>query len=312
MRILFMGTPEFAVYCLDEILKANLNVVGVVTSPDKPSGRGQRVHQSAVKKFAADKDLKTLQPKNLKSDSFQKELKELQPDISVVVAFRMLPKKVWDFPKLGTFNLHASLLPDYRGAAPINWAIVNGEKETGVTTFFLDEKIDTGNIILQTKLGIVRDDNAGSLHDKLMEAGAKLIVETLDRIGSGNVDTKPQTDVKDGKEAPKLNKENTKIDWNRQPEDIYNFVRGLNPYPVAWTFFENGEKTVRCKIQVVEIEKTEHDLSIGKLVKTKNELKVAAEHGFVLIETMQLPGKKKMPVKQLLNGLHLTKNARMC
>ncbi|HLS29752.1 MAG TPA: methionyl-tRNA formyltransferase, partial [Flavobacteriaceae bacterium] len=230
LRILFMGTPEFAVYILDEILKAEHTVVGVVTAPDRPAGRGQRVHSSAVKKFAEKKNLPIYQPSNLKSPEFQKELQDINPDIAVVVAFRMLPKMVWNFPAYGTFNLHASLLPDYRGAAPINWAIINGEEKTGVTTFFLDEKIDTGKIILQEEVKIESDDDAGSLHDKLMIKGADLVNQTLKLIAEKNIETQPQSSPAEGKTAPKLDSKNTRIDWSKTPEEINNLVRGLNPY----------------------------------------------------------------------------------
>lgn len=300
-----MGTPAFAVYILDEILKANHTVVGVVTAPDKKAGRGQRVHSSAVKKFAEKKGLPIYQPTNLKSADFQEDLKEINPDIAVVVAFRMLPKMVWDFPTHGTFNLHASLLPDYRGAAPINWAIINGEKETGVTTFFLDKKIDTGKIILQEVVKIEFDDDAGSLHDKLMIKGAELVNQTLGLIEEDKVKAQPQVSPQEGNTAPKLNSKNTRIDWSKSSEEINNLVRGLNPYPVAWTYFENGDKKMRCKIFAVRPEKVAHQYTIGQVFKTKNDLKVAVDDGFIYILEMQMPGKRKMSIQDIVNGLQL-------
>ncbi len=311
LRILFMGTPGFAVHILEEILKQNYNVVGVVTAPDKPAGRGQKVHASAVKKFALKQNLEIYQPSNLKSDDFQETLKQINPDVAVVVAFRMLPKKVWDFPKLGTFNLHASLLPDYRGAAPINWAIINGETKTGVTTFFLDEKIDTGKIILQEEVEIKTAETAGSLHDKLMQEGAKLVHKTLQLIAENKVEAKAQENDKIEKHAPKLNAENTKIDWTKKPEEIHNLVRGLNPYPVAWSYFQNGKKKMRCKFFSVQPENAVHNHAIGKIFKSKTALKVAVTSGYVSILEMQMPGKRKMPIKDILNGLNLEENSFM-
>lgn len=311
MRVLFMGTPEFAVHILDQIIKSGYQVVGVVTSPDKPAGRGQKIHTSAVKKYAQKQNLAIYQPTNLKSDEFQKDLQKINPDVSVVVAFRMLPKSVWNFPAYGTFNLHASLLPQYRGAAPINWAIINGDQETGVTTFFLDENIDTGHIIFQDKVAINAKDNAGTLHDKLMEKGADLVVSTLNAIQNDTVvvtQQKPQTDLKP---APKLNSANTKIDWNDSVRHIQNLVRGLNPYPVAYTYFMNGEDKMRCKIFEVEIEKLAHSYPIGKVIISKNDFKIAAADGFVKILEMQMPGKRKMEIKDILNGLQINADPKM-
>lgn len=311
LRIIFMGTPEFAVHILKHLLAKKYHIVGVVTAPDKPAGRGQKIHTSAVKRFALKEDLSIFQPTNLKSDEFQEDLKTINPDVSVVVAFRMLPEKVWNFPKFGTFNLHASLLPDYRGAAPINWAIINGETKTGVTTFFLDEKIDTGKIILQKDVAITAQDNVGSLHDKLMCKGAEVVDKTLQSIAEDQVEAKAQSKIKNPKPAPKLNKANTKIDWSAELLDIYNLIRGLNPYPVAWSIFKNGEKEMRCKIFSVATEENTHSQPIGKVTKTKTELKVAVKSGFILIKEMQMPGKKRTSIDQLLNGLHLKENASM-
>ena len=242
LRILFMGTPDFAVEGLAKIIEAGYNVVGVVTAPDKPAGRGRKLNQSAVKKFALTKDLPVLQPTNLKSDDFETQLKSLKPNLQVVVAFRMLPTKVWKFPAYGTFNLHASILPEYRGAAPINWAVINGEKTTGVTTFFIDDKIDTGNIIQSKEIEIEATENVGSVHDRLMKLGGELIVDTLKLIEIGEVRTIPQNKEEDPKPAPKLTRENTKIDWSKDTITIYNLIRGLNPYPAAWCYFQNDEK----------------------------------------------------------------------
>ncbi|MDR6301054.1 methionyl-tRNA formyltransferase [Mesonia maritima] len=311
LRILFMGTPEFAVHILAEILKEKFNVVGVVTAPDKPAGRGRKVHQSAVKKYALEKNIEVLQPTNLKAEEFQEDLNRLNPNIQVVVAFRMLPKKVWNFPKYGTFNLHASLLPQYRGAAPINWAIINGEKITGVSTFFIDEKIDTGEMIFQEQIPIEKEDNAGTLHDKLMNLGGKLVCKTLKQIAEDSITTIPQEDHKELKTAYKLNKENTRIDWQKSGEEIYNHIRGLSPYPVAWTILENGNDSLNCKIHKAHFSEEKHSLANGELTEEDKTLKVAVQNGFIILEEIQLPGKRKMDVKSLLNGFQLQENAKM-
>lgn len=311
LRIVFMGTPEFAVSILDHLIQKDYQVIATVTAPDKPAGRGRKLHSSALKRYAVKNQLPVLQPKNLKDDKFQAELRRLNPDIAVVVAFRMLPKKVWALPKQGAFNLHASLLPDYRGAAPINWSIINGETHTGVTTFFLDENIDTGKIIKQQKVAIDMEDNAGDLHDKLMVQGAELVENTLDLIAKEEVQPISQAVVREPKEAPKLTKTNTQIDWYQELNTIYNLIRGLNPYPAAWTTLLNGQKTLRCKIYETERKPTAHHHPVGKLIKTKENLQVAVKNGFLIILKMQLEGKKKMPVKELLNGLNLKENAKM-
>ena len=239
LRIVFMGTPEFAVGILDTIIKNNYEVVGVITAADKPAGRGQKLKYSAVKEYALANNLTLLQPLNLKDADFLSELKALNANLQIVVAFRMLPKVVWEMPSLGTFNLHASLLPNYRGAAPINWAIINGETKTGVTTFFIDDKIDTGAMILSSETPIDETENAGHLHDRLMELGSKTVIDTLKMIEKGNVSTIIQKDTADIKTAYKLNKENCKIDWTKSAEEINNLIRGLSPYPAAWCFFED-------------------------------------------------------------------------
>ncbi|HCV82842.1 MAG TPA: methionyl-tRNA formyltransferase [Zunongwangia profunda] len=305
-----MGTPDFAVEGLAKIIEAGYNVVGVVTAPDKPAGRGRKLNQSAVKKFALTKDLPVLQPTNLKSDDFETQLKSLKPNLQVVVAFRMLPTKVWKFPAYGTFNLHASILPEYRGAAPINWAVINGEKTTGVTTFFIDDKIDTGNIIQSKEIEIEATENVGSVHDRLMKLGGELIVDTLKLIEIGEVRTIPQNKEEDPKPAPKLTRENTKIDWSKDTITIYNLIRGLNPYPAAWCYFQNDEK-LNVKIFDCEIALKDHKEKVGKLSVEKHQIKVATKDGYILINEIQLPGKRKMKVKDLLNGLTVENEAYM-
>ena len=242
LRIVFMGTPDFAVQTLKTILEHNYNVVGVITAPDRPAGRGRKLNESAVKTFAKEKGLHILQPTNLKSEDFLDELKELNANLQIIVAFRMLPKVVWDMPEYGTFNLHASLLPNYRGAAPINWAIINGETKTGVSTFFIDEKIDTGEMILQKEVEIDPKENAGSLHDKLMHVGSNLVIGTIKLIEQGNVKTTPQPEDAISKTAYKLNRDNCKINWQADLDHIYNQIRGLSPYPAAWCILENKDE----------------------------------------------------------------------
>ena len=310
LRILFMGTPDFAVEGLAKILEAGYNVVGVVSAPDRPAGRGRKLNQSAVKKFALTKGLPILQPTNLKSDEFEAQLKELNPNLQVVVAFRMLPEKVWKFSEYGTFNLHASILPEYRGAAPINWAVINGEKTTGATTFFIDEKIDTGNIIQSKKIEIDATENVGSVHDRLMKLGGELIVDTLKFIESGEVKTTPQNKEEDPKPAPKLTRENTKIDWTQSTSTIFNLIRGLNPYPAAWCFLQNGDK-MNVKVFDCEMILKEHSENPGKISIEDYQIKAATKDGYVLINEIQLPGKRKMKVKDLLNGLTLENDAYM-
>ena len=309
LRIVFMGTPDFAVGSLKHILEAGLDVVGVITAPDRPAGRGRKVQESAVKQFAVEHHLKVLQPTNLKDEGFLEELKGLEANLQVVVAFRMLPKEVWQMPEYGTFNLHASLLPQYRGAAPINWAIINGETETGVTTFFIDEKIDTGNIILQQKEKIMLEDNVGDLHDRLMETGAKLVVETCKLIGQGSVELKAQQESVDLKPAPKIHKETCEIDWNHSMKAIYDHIRGLSPYPGAWTTLVQGGKEEQIKIFATQMESGNHNYNVGTLVVDKKSIKVAVKNGFILLMELQLPGKRRMKVNEVLNGLKLEEEA---
>ncbi len=308
MKIVFMGTPDFATGVLRAILQSSHRVVGVITAPDKPSGRGRKLNSSSVKTFAIDQGLPVLQPKNLKDPIFLEELRALEADIQVVVAFRMLPKQVWQMPKLGTFNLHASLLPDYRGAAPINWAIINGETKSGVTTFFIDDKIDTGAIIDQTVMPIGPEETLGELHDRMMISGAKLVIETLDNIENKSYTLKEQ-DKENPKMAPKLNPENCKIDWNQSGVKIFNKVRGLNPYPAAWTTIQSENQEIKAKIYRVSFQPHHHDKSIGTLEQTKKELFVYCLDGKIKIESIKIAGKKLMDVQSLLNGFNFKANS---
>jgi len=310
LRIVFMGTPDFAVAILDALLKAKFNIVGVITAADKPAGRGRKLNESAVKKYALENKLHILQPTNLKNEEFIQDLEALNANLQIVVAFRMLPKVVWKMPKYGTFNLHASLLPDYRGAAPINWAIINGETKTGVTTFFIDEKIDTGNIILQEEVEIGETEIVGELHDKLMNLGSKLVIETVKQIELDKVKTIKQPEIEE-KAAPKLFNETCKINWNAPIHSIYNLIRGLNPYPTAWSTLINNNEEVKVKIYDVKKEFEKHQYKIGTILSTKNEIKVAVTKGFIKIENLQLSSKRKMDAKSLLNGFTFSENAFM-
>lgn len=311
LRIVFMGTPYFAVASLKSIIEANYNVVSVITAPDRPAGRGRKLQESPVKQYAQSKGLPVLQPTNLKNPEFLKELEALTPNVQVVVAFRMLPKVVWDLPKYGTFNLHASLLPQYRGAAPINWAIINNETRTGVSTFFLDEKIDTGAMILQGEIEIKSTETVGELHDRLMQIGAALVTETLQLIAKGNLTPTPQPANNQLKGAPKLDRENTKINWEHSLDQVYNLIRGLNPYPAAWSFLTNEKKEVKVKIFHCSKEANTHNLDPGTIKVEDKKLKVAVKGGFLIIEEIQLPGKRKMEVKSLLNGYHFSEDAKL-
>ena len=310
LRIVFMGTPDFAVAILDGLINAKFNVVGVITASDKPAGRGRKINESAVKKYAVENNLNLLQPTNLKSEEFITELKVLNANLQIVVAFRMLPKVVWKMPKYGTFNLHASLLPSYRGAAPINWAIINGETKTGVTTFFIDEKIDTGNIILQEEVLIGDDEIVGELHDKLMNVGSKLVIETVNQIKQNTVKTYKQPEIEE-KAAPKIFNETCKINWNAPINTIYNLIRGLNPYPAAWTTLVNNNEELKVKIYNIKKEIVSHQQIIGTIITSKDEIRVAVKNGFIKIESLQLAGKRKMDALSLLNGFTFSKNARV-
>ena len=306
-----MGTPDFAVTTLQALVENNYNVVGVITAPDKPAGRGRKLNESAVKQYAKSQDLHIMQPTNLKAESFTDELASLKANLHIVVAFRMLPKVVWQMPEYGTFNLHASLLPNYRGAAPINWAIINGETKTGVSTFFIDEKIDTGEMILQEEIIIEENENAGSLHDKLMCLGSNLVLKTVSLIAKGDVETTPQPENVEMKTAYKLNKDNCKIDFNDSLDNTYNKVRGLSPYPASWCVLQNGEEKLDIKIYAAEKEVEVHNLEIGKVITTKKEIKVSVKEGYLIIKEIKLPGKRKMDSKSLLNGYNFHSNAKM-
>lgn len=310
LKAVFMGTPDFAVGVLKAMVENDIKVVGVVTAPDRPAGRGRKLQASAVKEYALLQQLEVLQPTNLKNPQFLKHLESLEANVYVVVAFRMLPKVVWQMPEYGTFNLHASLLPQYRGAAPINWAIINQETKTGVTTFFIDEKIDTGSIIAQKQVFIADRETAGSLHDKLMKEGSFLVLETLKHIEKGEAHPRPQQALATLRDAPKLTSENTRIDWSKKGAEIDAFVRGLSPYPAAWTVLYNDSEELKAKIYAGRFEPGEHRENPGQISASKKRLQIACGDGYYMVEEMQLPGKKKMPVVSLLNGFSFAEKAR--
>ena len=302
-----MGTPDFAVEPLRRLVEAGKNIVAVVTMPDKPAGRGHKIQFSPVKEYALSVGLPILQPVNLKDPEFVEELRSYQADLQIVVAFRMLPEIVWNMPPLGTFNLHASLLPQYRGAAPINWAVINGETETGITTFFLQHEIDTGNIIMQEKIAIAPDDNAGIVHDRLMMLGADLVLKTVNQIESGNVASIPQPDG-ELKAAPKIFKDTCLINFNATAESVRNLVRGLAPYPAAWIeLTDPASNTTNMKIYEVSKELCTPSHPAGTLVcDGKKILKVAVQDGYIHLDQVQLAGKKRMPAADLMRGTDLT------
>lgn len=299
MRIIFLGTPDFAVAALEALVKDGKNVVAVITAPDRPAGRGMNLQQSAVKKYALEHHIPVLQPEKLKSQDFISELASYKADVQVVVAFRMLPEVVWNMPPLGTINIHASLLPNYRGAAPINWAIINGEKESGVTTFKLKHEIDTGNILLQRKVVIGEDENAGVLHDRLMKVGAELIIETLNQLEAGTLIEQEQISTSESKHAPKLFTETCEIHWHKTVVEIYNLIRGLSPYPAAFTKLD-GKK---CKLfETTKIIKS-HSYKPGTLFTDhKKYIRIASLDGFIEVLSLQQEGKKRMPVADFLRG----------
>jgi methionyl-tRNA formyltransferase len=312
LRIVFMGTPGFAVGVLKKLVAEGKNIVGVITSPDKPAGRGRKVKQSDVKAYAVSQNLKLLQPSNLKEECFLNELEALKANLQIVVAFRMLPKVVWNMPSYGTFNLHASLLPQYRGAAPINWSIINREHKTGVSTFFIDDKIDTGEIILQEEVLIKKRETVGSLHDVLMNTGSQLVIKTVELITESKEKPIRQTRSDVLKNAPKLTKDNTKIDWSRPVEEIDSFIRGLNPYPAAWcTLKNNNEERSTVKIYNCNYVIEKHSFENGTIISSKKELKISASNGYLNIYEMQLAGKRKMEIKSLLNGFTFEENSKM-
>jgi len=308
MKIVFLGTPDFAVASLKELVENGFEIVGVVTMPDKKSGRGMKLQQSAVKRYAVSQGLHVMQPTNLKDEEFQQELRNLEADIQIIVAFRMLPDNVWQMPRYGTFNLHGSLLPDYRGAAPINWAIMNGETETGVTTFFLEHEIDTGEIIDNTRVEIGPDELAGELHDKLMKVGADLVIKTTQEIIDGVVKTKSQKDILNGRKpklAYKIHKETCEIDWGNNVDFVHNHIRGLSPYPAAFTtlkFPDNKE----LGLKLFRTEKSYIDVEPGEIITDgKKELFIGCQNGSVKVLELQLAGKNRMPVQSFLQGLNL-------
>ena len=301
-RIVFMGTPDFAVSSLKSLVENNFNIAAVITSPDKKSGRGRKVSSSAVKIYAESVNLNILQPTNLKDISFISALKELGADLFIVVAFRMLPEVVWNMPKMGTFNLHASLLPDYRGAAPINWAVINGEELTGVTTFMLNHKIDEGNILFQEKTSININDSVGDVHDRLMNIGSKLVVKTAIALFEGTVKEEKQTQKEDTKLAPKIFKDSCEILWDKSNIDIYNHIRGLSPYPGSWSNFTNGNENFIVKIFKSKVVYSKHNLKIGLLLVEDKSIKIAVNGGFIEVLELQIPGKKRLKAQDLLNG----------
>jgi len=302
LKVVFLGTPEFAKTALEAIHQSHHQVVGVVTVADKASGRGQKINQSPVKVFASENNLPVFQPEKLRNPEFLEDLRKLDADVFVVVAFRMMPKVLFEMPKMGTFNLHASLLPDYRGAAPINYAVINGEEKTGATTFFINEKIDEGNILLQEELTILPDENAGSLHDRLMEMGAKLVVKTLDGLAENSITEKPQPDVEHPKNAFKIFKEDTRIDWTKTSKEVHQFILGMSPYPAAFTTLKIGEEEKGLKIFGGKFEIAHHGKPVGSLEISKNEFKIFTKDGIYFPLELQLEGKKRMNIKDFLNG----------
>ncbi len=309
VRIVFMGSPEFAVPSLSALIDSGYTIVAVVTAPDKPAGRGLQIKQSDVKRSVLDKELPILQPQNLKDAQFRESIVDLKPDIQIIVGFRKLPEEIWSIPRLGTFNLHASYLPNYRGAAPINWAVINGEKETGITTFFINEEIDAGKIIFRERVPIGEDETAGELHDKLAKIGADLVLKTTRAIVENRVREIDQDELLKSmtgelKRAPKIHKEDCAIDWNRDPKSIYNFIRGLSPYPTAWTMLQHPEeKKMVLKIFTATVEFTMHDQPWGALVTDqKTYLKVAVPEGYIHLLELQLEGKKRMNICDFLRG----------
>lgn len=306
-----MGTPEFAVGILDAIRRKGYDIAAVVTVPDKPAGRGQKLRESAVKTYAVSHGLPVLQPEKLKAPEFLEELRKLKADVQVVVAFRMLPKEVWNMPAMGTFNLHASLLPQYRGAAPINWAIINGETQTGVTTFFIDEKIDTGAILRKKVVDIGTDKTAGELHDTLMEAGKQVVLDTLADIAAGKAVPVPQTHSPELKTAPKLHKETCRIRWEEHAETIHNFIRGLSPYPAAWTVLEQDGQELPIKIYRATYETGKPELPPGAISVHQNVMKVATGNGYIFPLEIQPAGKRRMTIEAFLNGWTFTPGSKL-
>lgn len=310
LKILFFGTPSFAKTCLEELIIKEYDICGVITSPDKKSGRGLKLKKSIVKVFSEENKLKIFQPENLKNKKFLKEIKKLKADIGVVVAFRKIPKELWEIPNFGTFNLHASLLPNYRGAAPINWSIIFKEKVTGVTTFLINDNIDSGDLLLQEKISIDHNENAGSLHDKLAIIGKNIIIKTIDLFP---LKFKPKKQIILGNEniAPKLTRENTKIDWSNTLEDIYNKIRGLSPFPGAWTFLVNGKENIIFKIFKASTEPLIDENADNEIIVIKKNLFVKHSDGLLKLEIVQLPNKKIMQTSSLLNGFSFKSGSKV-
>lgn len=311
-----MGTPEFAVEPLRRLVEGGYNIIGVITMPDKPAGRGHKIQYSPVKQYALEKELPLLQPEKLKDEAFVEALREWKADLQIVVAFRMLPEVVWNMPRLGTFNLHASLLPQYRGAAPINWAVINGETETGITTFFLKHEIDTGEVIQQVRVPIADTDNVGVVHDKLMMLGGELVIETVDAILKDAVKPIPQEEMAVAGElrpAPKIFKETCRIDWNRPVKKVYDHIRGLSPYPSAWTELITPEgETIVAKIFEAEKLTASHQLSAGTIqTDGKTFIHVAVPDGYISVKALQLPAKKRLKIEEFLRGFRLTNEYKM-
>ena len=311
-KIIFMGTAQFAIPCIDNIKKNNFNLIAVVTSPDKPAGRGLKISESPVKEYAKKNQLNLLQPVNLKDSNFINQIRRLKPDLIVVVAFRMLPEILWSIPTFGSINVHASLLPNYRGAAPINWAIINGEKQTGVTTFFINDRIDTGDVIGQSKIDINKNENAGELHNSLMRLGADLLIKSIDKIFSSkeNISTK-QLEVKNLKAAPKLNKTNCKINWQDSCINIHNKIRGLSPYPGARSVLDNLNKKIKVIIYKSDYIKEVHNLNSGSIYIEKDKIKIAVVDGYIYPLLIKFEGKKTMDTKSLINGFKFGKGCKM-
>jgi methionyl-tRNA formyltransferase len=321
MKIVFMGTPGFAVPSLNILVSSGYEITGVVTVPDKPAGRGQHVRISPVKEYALKHSLKVFQPANLKDPEFIKELKSLSPDLFIVVAFRMLPEVIWKMPPFGTFNLHASLLPQYRGAAPINWAIINGEKETGVTTFFINETIDTGKILFTERINIGDDETAGELHDRLMTLGASLVLKTVKAIGNGNIIPQDQQlfEMAELRTAPKIFKEDCRIDWEQNVTNVCNLIRGLSPYPAAFTnlISTNGDQFNIKIFKAKALDLFENKPGLAELIPGTistdqlTYLHVACKDGFISIDELQLEGKRRITIKEFLRGFRMEINWRM-
>ncbi len=311
-KIIFMGTAQFAIPCLNNIEKNNFNLLAVVTSPDKPAGRGLKISESPVKEYSKKNQLNLLQPVNLKDDKFINQIKSLKPDLIVVVAFRMLPEILWSIPTFGSINVHASLLPNYRGAAPINWAIINGEKQTGVTTFFINDRIDTGDIIGQSKIDINKDETAGELHNRLMKLGADLLIKSIDKIFSSkqNITTK-QLEGKNLNTAPKLNKTNCNINWQDSCVNIHNKIRGLSPYPGARSVLDNLNKKIKVIVYKSDYIKEVHNHNSGSIYIEKDKIKIAVADGYIYPLLIKFEGKKTMDTKSLINGFNFNKECKM-